>query len=186
MNIDKDTLKNLIIQGYTIPELQKYFGNCSRAKIAEHKRIYGFVGLSPNSKKLNREVGEKLCHTCHIVKDLKEFYSNGRTSTGLIKYKPNCSSCENLIRKTRFYTLVEEYLNTKNLYYKCSKCEDTDSYGFLEFHHIDPNNKDFNIGNVPKSISEDYFLDFVVPELDKCVLLCPSCHKREHILMGAN
>lgn len=186
MEITKEKLKELILQGLTIKQLQEYFDNCSRSKITEHKRLFGLVGLTPNSKKVDRGSGHKTCPTCKEIKSLSEFYSNGSTATGLVKLKPSCKTCENLDRKINFYSLIEEYLQIRNTTYMCSNCGDTDKYGFLEFHHREPHIKDFNIGSISKSISEETFATVVVPELDKCILLCPSCHKREHILMGAN
>lgn len=63
--------------------------------------------------------------------------------------------------------------------YKGSKCQlcDYNKYpGALEFHHLDPNEKDFNI-------SKARLLSFnleIKKELDKCILLCANCHREVH------
>jgi len=46
----------------------------------------------------------------------------------------------------------------------------------FEFHHIDPNSKEFNIGNnlVNKAWNQ------ILKELDKCDLLCSNCHNLIH------
>ena len=44
----------------------------------------------------------------------------------------------------------------------------------LEFHHLDPKEKDFSISTNIKS------LDLIKKELDKCILLCANCHREEH------
>lgn len=47
----------------------------------------------------------------------------------------------------------------------------------LEFHHLDPDKKDFHFGTVrsnPKNIM------ILVAEAKKCVLLCANCHKEYH------
>ena len=45
----------------------------------------------------------------------------------------------------------------------------------LEFHHLDPNVKDFGISSIlTKSFTS------LVEESDKCILLCSNCHAEEH------
>jgi len=181
--IDKESFKQYILEGKTIPQLQEIYG-VSRTKIAEAKKAFGFVGLTPNSKKLDRDKGSKICPSCNKEKSFKEFYSNGTTSTGKIKYKPKCVVCENSSRKENYRTLIEEYLNIKNIKYCCSKCGYNKYKEVLDFHHTSPIEKDFNIFQVSSSISTDRFIEEVIPELDKCILLCPTCHREEHLLMG--
>ena len=180
---DIDKFKELILAGKTIKELQEYF-NCSRTEVTDTKRIHGLVGLSPNSKKLNRESGDKQCSDCGAIKPFTEFYSNGKTSTGLIKYKPNCINCENSSRKDTFFSFILEYLSLQGKQYICENCKDTDKPGFLDWHHKDSKDKLFTIGSLSKSMSIEYFMETVVPELNKCKLLCPNCHRREHLVLG--
>lgn len=45
----------------------------------------------------------------------------------------------------------------------------------LEFHHVDPTTKRFNI----LSVGNRSFADFVT-EIDKTVVLCSSCHRLVH------
>jgi 5-methylcytosine-specific restriction endonuclease McrA len=56
---------------------------------------------------------------------------------------------------------------------KCVVCGYNDD---LEFHHVDPSTKLFNIGS---KLSMAW--DKLILELDKCVLLCYDCHKKESI-----
>ena len=56
----------------------------------------------------------------------------------------------------------------------CIKCGYNKCIKALEFHHIDPAQKDFTISN-------DHFkLKDAVEESKKCVLLCSNCHKELH------
>ena len=57
---------------------------------------------------------------------------------------------------------------------KCIRCGYNKCLKALEFHHIDPNKKDFTISN-------DHFklLD-AVEESKKCILICSNCHKEFH------
>lgn len=53
---------------------------------------------------------------------------------------------------------------------KCASCGSIDS---LEFDHIDPERKSFSLG---KAFS-GWKWERVLAELDKCQLLCHTCHK---------
>ena len=46
--------------------------------------------------------------------------------------------------------------------------------GALEFHHIDPKTKSFEIS------SHSYKFETMKNEVDKCLLLCSNCHREEH------
>lgn len=43
-----------------------------------------------------------------------------------------------------------------------------------DFHHIDPNKKDFEIAKNNRKC------DKIKQELNKCILLCSNCHRRRH------
>ena len=45
----------------------------------------------------------------------------------------------------------------------------------LQFHHLDPNEKDFNIN---RAMARSW--EYIRKELDKCVLLCNRCHTEVH------
>lgn len=183
MTDNVEEFKQHILAGKTIKELQDIYG-WSRSRVTEFKRAHGLVGLSPNSKKLDRESGIKKCNSCSRILPLSEFYSNGKTSTGLIKYKPCCTFCENTSRKSNFEELIRTYLETKNQKYECVKCLYTGIFGSLDFHHRNPLEKDFSIGESSNTVSIDKFISDIVPELEKCDLLCPNCHRQEHLMMG--
>ena len=59
---------------------------------------------------------------------------------------------------------------------KCSRCSYDKCIKALEFHHTDPNEKDFNIAY--KGYTRAW--EKVKIELDKCVLLCANCHREIH------
>ena len=46
----------------------------------------------------------------------------------------------------------------------------------LEFHHLDPTQKDFGISN--KGYTRSWVK--VKEEVDKCILLCANCHREVH------
>ena len=58
---------------------------------------------------------------------------------------------------------------------KCSKCGYDKCIRALEFHHLNPEEKDFGISKIlTRSISS------LKEEADKCILLCSNCHAEEH------
>lgn len=59
---------------------------------------------------------------------------------------------------------------------KCICCNYNRYNGALEFHHLNPEEKDFSIG--AKGATKSW--DKIKLELDKCVLVCSVCHKEIH------
>jgi 5-methylcytosine-specific restriction endonuclease McrA len=55
----------------------------------------------------------------------------------------------------------------------CQVCGYNKCDAALHFHHLNPNEKDFNI-------SSEYDWDKVQLELEKCILLCSNCHIEAH------
>lgn len=95
--------------------------------------------------------------------------SNGRSGT-----RWRCLKCEaEAIQKRR------DKLKRMAVAYKGGKCQCcgynkcTDA---LEFHHIDPSQKDFGISSKGYTRSWDKNKE----ELNKCVLVCSNCHREIH------
>lgn len=59
---------------------------------------------------------------------------------------------------------------------KCCICGYNKYIGALEFHHLNPDEKDFSIGS--KGYTRGY--ESVRRELDKCICVCSNCHKEIH------
>ena len=58
---------------------------------------------------------------------------------------------------------------------KCERCGYNKCMRALEFHHLNPNEKDFGISfNLSRTI------DDLKKEVDKCILLCSNCHAEVH------
>jgi len=58
---------------------------------------------------------------------------------------------------------------------KCCKCGYSKCLAALAFHHLDPKEKEFRIGN--KNIKS---WERIRKELDKCILVCHNCHAEIH------
>ena len=58
---------------------------------------------------------------------------------------------------------------------KCERCGE-DNIACLDFHHTDPNGKEYSIG----SMSGHNNLEKIKKEIEKCIVLCANCHRKEH------
>lgn len=65
---------------------------------------------------------------------------------------------------------------------QCSICGYNKCSEALEFHHTDPNQKDFSISD--RDIKLDW--EQIKKELDKCILVCSNCHREIHAKENKN
>ena len=92
--------------------------------------------------------------------------------------RPTGRSVINLASSQRV-SLWRRRLKQKAIDYKggcCQVCEYNKCNSALEFHHLDPSQKDFHLGQSGHTRAWDR----VRIELDKCILLCSNCHKEVH------
>lgn len=114
---------------------------------------------------------EKECACCKVTKPLTEFYERpNRPNSKVYSY---CKECTSKLTIERF---KQNKLNA--VIYKggkCCICGYNKCMSSLDFHHIDPNQKDF-------SISEQKGMNFekLKKELDKCICVCRNCHSEIH------
>lgn len=108
--------------------------------------------------------GNKFCRACKTEQPLENFY----------KRHGVCKSCKQDAQKKKikeFKRRCVEYLGGK-----CLECGYHKCYMALDFHHRNPEEKDFKIA---EAISKR-FDDEIKRELDKCDLLCANCHRETH------
>jgi hypothetical protein len=74
-------------------------------------------------------------------------------------------------RRNKLKLLAVEYKGGK-----CKRCGYNKCTRALEFHHLDPNEKDFGI--TAKGFTRSWEKTKI--ELDKCIMLCANCHAEEH------
>lgn len=65
-----------------------------------------------------------------------------------------------------------EYLGSK-----CIKCGYNKCLGALDFHHLNPKEKEIAIN---QALSRHWSWNRLKDELDKCVILCANCHREIH------
>ena len=60
---------------------------------------------------------------------------------------------------------------------KCAKCNYSTTNSALEFHHLDPNQKNDTVSNMFRNPRK---IESIIDEAKKCVLLCANCHRELH------
>ena len=88
--------------------------------------------------------------------------------------KDLCSACISKQRRRKIKLQAVAYKGGK-----CQNCGYNKCVGAMDFHHQNPQEKDFTIsGNAGK-------WENIRKELDKCDLLCKNCHAERHYFMAA-
>lgn len=101
------------------------------------------------------------CSPCRRAKTLANYYKN--------KEKWNATTRRNRqLQKDR----INEYKDNCS----CKKCGESRNY-LLDFHHIDPSTKSFQI-----SQGEAYGWKKLKEEIRNCMVLCSNCHRDFHFL----
>jgi hypothetical protein len=79
-----------------------------------------------------------------------------------------CSShCNNKAQRKK----RQEFLNNYKLEEGCARCGYNFHPAALQFNHIDPTTKGFNIGE-----NKNKSLELILLEIEKCEVLCANCH----------
>lgn len=110
------------------------------------------------------------CPRCKTEKEETQFHVR-RGIVGKSVYCKVCTTEQTLERQHSFKRRCIEYKGNR-----CRECGYNKCDSALEFHHLDPNQKDFSIA----SSRLKTFSDLIRKELDKCVLLCCLCHREVH------
>ena len=81
-----------------------------------------------------------------------------------------CATCKGSVRRNLHSTRAREMLGDKCFVCGYDKCKKA-----LQFHHLDPNNKEFNL-----SANWHWSWQRLEKEILKCRLLCSRCHTEVH------
>jgi|SRR3989338_5641846 len=74
-------------------------------------------------------------------------------------------------RRNKLRTMAREYKGGK-----CMICGYTKYPGSLDFHHLDPKQKEFGIS--VRGLTRSW--EKIRKEIDKCILVCANCHREIH------
>jgi hypothetical protein len=119
-----------------------------------------------NTKKLHRKdvpngTESKICKSCG-----NEFSTKGQVLCGSCQYKKQLAK-----RYEKVYGIVGTAC------WKCNYDKGMVGTPMLDFHHVDPKQKCFNVSR--REIAAMKW-DRVLKEMKKCVLLCCRCHREHH------
>lgn len=127
----------------------------------------------------------KTCLLCRTEKPATDFHNVKRNKDGLHSY---CKPCRKRYdagkyagdsHKKRQQKDMCAERRTRLTQYKTSKgclyCPETDGC-CLDFHHRDPNQKDFDLAAKLNSRS----WQTVLKEIEKCDVVCANCHRKLH------
>ena len=127
------------------------------------------LGSSPSlpDNLLGDSMDTKICTQCGLEKSLFSFYKNGNRLSSC------CKTCHKENIKQSYYNKVD-ILNKYKTERGCKKCGEKRFY-LLDFHHTDPNGKDFSISDKSRCS-----LEKMMKEIEKCDILCANCHREWH------
>ena len=139
------------------------------------------------------EVKKGLKISDELIEKIREYYNQGNSSvktakefklskSTILKYvttRKRIKQSEGVLKEKskKFVTWYRKRLKKKAVDYKggcCERCGYNKSISALEFHHKNPQEKDFSPSG--KSISWER----MKKEIDKCILVCANCHREIH------
>jgi hypothetical protein len=169
--MEMEVLKKYLLDGYSLNQISKITGK-SLTSIRYWKNKYSLKSFYKTFKEQEKiEYGEtRYCPKCK--KDIKtDNFHNRRGKSNSSSYCKNCTNEKTLERMRKLKSQMIEYKGSS-----CVRCGYDRYQGALEFHHLDPKEKDFNLSNLKKYS----FDERVKLELDKCILVCSNCHREIH------
>jgi hypothetical protein len=149
---------------------RKFCLNCSPFGQHNTKNLVA-PARSGDTPKLNVLLtgGKSRCPSCQETLDITQFYAR-RDGTARNTYCKKCANKQTMERQQRLKELAVIYKGGR-----CAHCGYDRYIGSLEFHHLDPQAKEFALSH-----SRSTTFEKIRPELDKCILLCSNCHREEH------
>src|SRR5574343_826247 len=130
----------------------------------------------------------KTCSKCKTELDISEFNVKQVYPNGSKRYQTFCKKCNKIYshewyknNSTRIIDRNREnrskYVDWFNDYKKTLACACGETHpSCLDFHHIDPKTKKFEIsGSIRR-----YGKDVLMKEISKCIVLCANCHRKLH------
>ena len=169
------TCNRTFYRTYHRPKHWKNVKFCSKKCTGKYKT----GKLSPLYKKGKYTKTEKICPTCNNT-FISEYNYCSKTCSNRFETK-DITSEEKRSKRLKVLKKQQERYEKNKLELvrykgdKCAICGYNKCIAALDFHHLNPSNKNFNIGqNRGKSI------EILKSEVDKCIMICANCHKELH------
>lgn len=145
---------------------------CREYQLIDNRKFYKVP------EEVIKKINELYLQIGNIKKVSKEVKLDRGTVSKYVKQKIDKRSP--LTRNEQMVKNVVEWRRRKKIElveYKggeCEKCGYKKCIDALEFHHKDPNEKDFTISG------KSWSFERLKKEADKCILVCSNCHKEIH------
>jgi DNA-binding CsgD family transcriptional regulator len=174
----KEKILSLRSEGKTYDEIKKAL-NCSKATISYHCQRHD---LGTNVKVLTdiEKIELNIYYKNHSIQETAKHFDISRST--VIKYVDNknvkLTEEEIKLRNYKHVKTHRQKIKEKAIKYKgekCEKCGYNKCIRALEFHHLEPSEKDFTVSSY-KVLSWEK----IKIELDKCILVCANCHRELH------
>jgi hypothetical protein len=173
--MEKKIIEDLIEQNLTTIQIATALHLSStgaRYWMAKHGlRVKGRRGRKYDPDYPEIESHQHVCCMCKEVKPRSDFYKKRAGQDHIISY---CKPCHGRWTRDRIRRFKQDCLEYKGG--KCEACDYNRYAGSLEFHHLDPSQKDFHLGEKGRVTLDEN----IKSELDKCALLCACCHREAH------
>lgn len=126
------------------------------------------------------DVAYRQSHGEEIAAYLSAYYQRHKVEAralGAARYRENRAAIA--ARSAKEFAEFTEWLQILRTNNGCEDCGTHE--GMLHHHHVDPETKLYNI-----SCMYSCSLDTLEDELEKCVVLCCSCHQLRHVALKPN
>ena len=188
----KATIEKLILlkeEGKSYIEIAKILNICKRT-VSNNLKNIGLTDHNKRIKKLSNETINQVkeFYKTHSLKETIDFFKTGKSTVK--KYaKKNKKEKQTITEKRK--KMVQHVMKRRRkikimaVEYKggkCVECNYSKTNSALEFHHIDPKEKDFSLSQKGNC----YAWEKVKKELDKCLLFCANCHREVHDEINEN
>jgi hypothetical protein len=170
-----ETIEKLLKEGYSLNKISRETGK-SLGSIIYWVRKHNLRVNFKNFKQGGRNVRVKdygvprICPRCNLNKEATDFYD----SKGIKNAGTYCKQCMNEHTMERVRNMKQKWVEYKGG--KCQLCGYSKCPGALEFHHLDPSKKDFNLSRYRVRA----FNEQIRQEIDKCLMVCANCHREIH------
>ena len=167
----KEELEKMINEGKSLNKISSEFGKSLTTVRYWVKKLEIPIHTKNFLEQGKKDYGKsRVCPKCKENCNIDQFYNRrGKENSSVY-----CKKCTTIQVVERSQKLKKEMVNYKGGC--CEICGYNKYIGALEFHHINPDKKDFTIAKI-----RQYKFDKVIKnELDKCMLLCSNCHRELH------
>ena len=156
----KEEIQKIADESNSWQEILDKLGYKSRGSLITIKNYF----IKNNIQYNVSNIVTKICPICG-----EEFsYEN----KGLRKFCFNCSPSTNN-STFKFMAFKKNWIKSHGG--GCCRCGYNKCIDALDFHHINPEEKEFSISNKGNKSIED-----LMKEAEKCIILCSNCHREEH------